>query len=159
MAGQISRRAIRPASSPLRPHDGAKEVDPATAEVTVTFDRDMASGFTWNGDGPDFPFLAGAKAFWRDRRTCVLPVKLEPGRSYRVGLNLFSPNFQAFRSVAGGRALPTTINFTTGAREKPDGNAEASNTDLSRRRRLLVPRPLRKASAGKAFASALPVRS
>ena len=124
-------RPAQPTDNPPRivstsPADGAKEVDPATAEVTVTFDRDMASGCTWNGDGPDFPFLAGVNAFWRDRRTCVLPVKLQPGRSYRVGLNLFSPNFQAFCSVAGARALPTTINFATRGTRKPDGNAEAS---------------------------------
>ena len=124
-------RSTQPTANPPRivstsPVDGAKEVDPATAEVTVTFDRDMASGFTWNGDGPDFPFLAGANAVRRNPRTCVLPVKLEPGRSYRVGLNLFSPNFQAFRSVGDARALPTTINFSTRGTRKPDGNAEAS---------------------------------
>jgi beta-lactamase regulating signal transducer with metallopeptidase domain len=107
------------------PADGAKEVDPATAELTVTFDQDMEKGFTWNGSGPDFPFLAGSQPFWRNPRTCVLPVKLEAGRDYSVGLNVFSPNYQAFWSTQGVRALPATIRFSTRGPREPEEKAEA----------------------------------
>ena len=85
----------------------------------------MGPSFTWNGDGPDYPFLPEAKAFWRNRRTCVLPVKLEAGHDYHVGLNTFSPNWQAFRSAEGVRALPTAIDFATRGTRKPDARAEA----------------------------------
>ncbi len=128
-AGTRSRQA-QPTGGPPRivstsPANGAKQIDPATAEVTVTFDRDMEPSFTWNGDGPGYPFVPGTTAFWRDQRTCVLPVKLEAGRNYRVGLNTFSPNIQAFQSVEGVRALPATIRFSTSGTPKPDGSAEA----------------------------------
>lgn len=96
-------------TSPAR---GAKDVDPGTKEITVTFDQDMDSGMSWTGGGPEFPKIpAGKKGYWRDKRTCVLPVKLEPGHSYRVGIN--SPSYRNFRSAAGTAALTTSIWFST----------------------------------------------
>lgn len=94
------------------PRVGETEVDPAITEITVTFDRDMQGGFSWTGGGPEFPASPeGKKAQWRDKRTCVLPVQLQSGRYYRVGIN--SASFQNFRSVEGISARPTAINFTT----------------------------------------------
>lgn len=94
------------------PAVGATDVDPATTEITVTFDRDMSDGFSWTGGGPNYPPAAeGKKVVWRDRRTCVLPVKLEPGRYYRVGVN--STSYRNFRSADGVPARPSAIYFTT----------------------------------------------
>jgi hypothetical protein len=94
------------------PKVGARDVDPALPEITVTFDRDMGGGMSWTGSGPDFPKIPqGAKAAWRDRRTCVLPVTLQSGHYYRVGIN--SMSYQNFRGTNG---LPTAISaifFTT----------------------------------------------
>ena len=96
----------------LAPVAGATDVDPATSEIVVTFDRDMARGFSWTGGGPDYPPIAGGqKPQWRDSRTAVLPVKLEPGHYYRVGIN--SKSHKNFRSAAGVPALPSAIYFTT----------------------------------------------
>jgi beta-lactamase regulating signal transducer with metallopeptidase domain len=94
------------------PKTGAFNVDPALKEITVTFDRDMDEGMSWTGSGPAFPKSPdGAKAHWRDKRTCVLPVTLQTGHDYRVGIN--SPSFQNFRSAAGIPAAPTAIVFRT----------------------------------------------
>jgi len=94
------------------PAVGAKEVDPATKEVIITFDRDMAGGFSWTGGPPEFPRgRAGEKPVWRDKRTCALPVTLEAGKYYRVGIN--SSNHQNFRSAQGIPVKPSTIYFTT----------------------------------------------
>jgi hypothetical protein len=97
---------------------GATDVDPATSEITVTFDRDMGGGMSWTGGGPDHPQTPeGKDAFWRDRRTCVLPVKLERSRYYRVGIN--STGYQNFQSADGVPAQPSVIYFTTqGASEE-----------------------------------------
>ena len=102
----------------LSPSMGATEVDASTKEITVTFDRDMQGGFSWTGGGPDFPpSPEGQKAHWRDKRTCVLPVKLEPARYYRVGVN--SKSYQNFRSADGVPSRPFAIYFTTqGASEE-----------------------------------------
>ena len=94
------------------PRAGEMDVDPALAEITVTFDRDMGKGCSWTGGGPDYPpSPEGKKAIWRDKRTCVLPVRLEAGHYYRVGIN--SQSFQNFSSAKGAPARPSAIYFTT----------------------------------------------
>lgn len=94
------------------PAVGDTDVSPSLNEITVTFDRDMAGGFSWTGGGPDYPPGAeGKKVHWRDKRTCVFPVKLAAGRYYRVGVN--STSYQNFRSAAGVPAKPSAIYFTT----------------------------------------------
>jgi hypothetical protein len=94
------------------PAVGATDVDPELTEITVTFDQDMGAGFSWTGSGPDHPTSPeGQKAQWRDKRTCVLPVKPEAGHYYRVGIN--SPSYRNFRSEAGVSAAPSAIYFTT----------------------------------------------
>ena len=96
-------------TSPAR---GAADVNPSLKEITVTFDQDMGDGMLWTGGGPEFPaILEGAQAHWRDNRTCVLPVKLQGGHHYRVGIN--SQSYQNFRSAAGVPALTSAISFTT----------------------------------------------
>ena len=96
-------------SSPAR---GATDVDPALKEITVTFDQDMEEGMSLTGGGPEFPQIPeGQKGHWRDKRTCVLPVKLQSGHRYRLGVN--SPSYRNFRSAAGVAALTSAIWFTT----------------------------------------------
>jgi RNA polymerase sigma-70 factor (ECF subfamily) len=111
--GQSAPRLI--STSPLI---GSTDVDPSLAEITVTFDRDMDGGMSWTGGGPEFPKSPeGARAQWRDKRTCVLPVKLEGAHLYRVGIN--APSFKNFRGADGVPAPMTAIYFTTaGASEE-----------------------------------------
>ena len=108
--------AAAPAGPPrivaTSPAAGAVGVDPATTEITVTFDRDMSGGMSWTGGGPDFPPMPeGARAAWRDKRTCVRPVKLEAAKYYRVGIN--STDYQNFMSADGVPAQPISIYFAT----------------------------------------------
>jgi hypothetical protein len=115
-AGQAGSGGAEAAAKPrivsTSPADGATDVDPGTKEITVTFDQDMGGGMSWTGGGPELPNSpAGARAHWQDKRTCVLPVTLEAGHHYRVGIN--SPSFRNFRSAAGEPAQPSSINFTT----------------------------------------------
>jgi len=94
------------------PKVGDTEVAPTLGEITVKFDRDMAGGFSWTGGGPEYPPVReGLKPRWIDKRTCILPVKLEPARFYRVGIN--SKSYQNFRSAEGVPAQASAIYFTT----------------------------------------------
>ena len=72
----------------------------------------MSEGMSWTGGGPEYPPSPdGQKAQWRGKRTCVLPVKLESGHHYRVGIN--SQSYRNFCSVAGEPARFSSIKFTT----------------------------------------------
>jgi len=95
------------------PKIGATDVDPATTEISVTFDRDMdVRGYSWTGGGPFHPTSPeGATPVWKDKRTCVLPVQLKRAAFYRVGIN--SSSFQNFRSELGVPAETTAIYFAT----------------------------------------------
>jgi beta-lactamase regulating signal transducer with metallopeptidase domain len=103
------------------PAVGATDVDPAITEITVTFDHDMGRGMSWTGGGPggpEFPPVReGQKAKWRNKRTCVLPVRLKAGQYYRAGIN--STSYRNFANDHGVAAMPSAIYFTTrGASEK-----------------------------------------
>ena len=94
------------------PAIGAIDVDPALKEVSVTFDRDMGGGMSWTGDPGLFPPADGLPpANWRDKRTCVFPVKMEKGAYYRLGIN--AKSFLNFRSAQGEPAPCTAIYFVT----------------------------------------------
>ena len=102
------------------PEMGSKDVDPDLKEILVTFDRDMDKGMSWTGSPPEFPPTDKKRpAKWIDKRTCMLPVKLEPETSYRVGIN--SVSFQNFCSVAGIAAESSEIKFTTKAADSTNG--------------------------------------
>jgi hypothetical protein len=107
---QLPNRAPRIVAT--SPKVGDRDVDPAVKEITVTFDRDMDSGFSWTGSGPNFPTIPeGARPHWRDSRTCVLPVELKSGHDYRVGINSMS-----YHGFSGTNGLPTAVSaiyFTT----------------------------------------------
>ncbi len=98
----------------LRPAAGATDVEAeAVTELVVTFDRDMqTSAFSFCGGGPAFPKIPdGKRPFWRDARTCVLPVALEPDHTYRMSLNC--PAATNFRSKDGAQLAPVPWTFTT----------------------------------------------
>jgi len=95
----------------MNPPNGAKDVDPAITELRVTFNVPMAGGFSWTGGGPNFPKTAGRPHWTADRKTCVLPVELQPNWDYRLGLN--SRSFKNFRSKSGVPLEPVAYRFTT----------------------------------------------
>jgi hypothetical protein len=95
------------------PRIGETDVDPDLTSISVTFDQEMMGGFSWTGGPPLFPpGREGEQPHWsEDRRTCYLPVTLQPGTYYRVGIN--SSSYENFRSTVGIPARPVSIYFTT----------------------------------------------
>lgn len=112
------------------PKVGATGVRTSLKALRVTFDRDMSKGMSWTGGPPHFPpTAAGQQARWIDERTCVLPVQLERGKFYRVGIN--STSYQNFASADGEPARPSAIYFATqGA--PPDVVALAKTPEIVR---------------------------
>ncbi len=94
------------------PEPGATGVNAGLEEIAVTFDRDMQGGMSWTGGPPLFPPVDESRqARWIDKRTCALPVKLEAGSFYRVGVN--STSYQNFKSADGVPAPSSAIFFAT----------------------------------------------
>jgi len=94
------------------PANGAKNVPASTRQLRVTFDQEMGGGFSWTGGGPHFPEITSKPNWTGDRRTCVLPVKLKPNWSYRLGLN--SRSHINFQSANGVPLKPVVYTFKTG---------------------------------------------
>jgi len=97
----------------LKPANGATDVGPALKELKVTFDIPMGDGMSWVGGGESFPSIPeGQRGSWSaDKRTCTLPVALQPGHTYRLGLN--APKFQNFKSEHGVPLAPVIYTFGT----------------------------------------------
>ena len=94
------------------PEPDATGVNAALKEIAVTFDRDMQGGMSWTGGPPLFPPVDESRqARWIDKLTCALPVNLEAGSFYRVGIN--STSYQNFKSADGVPAPSSAIFFAT----------------------------------------------
>ena len=96
----------------MEPANGATDVDAdMVKELRVTFDRDMdMGGFSWTGGGENYPKTIG-KPKWIDKRTCVLTVDLEEGKTYTLGIN--SKTFKNFKSAGGVPVEPVIYTFAT----------------------------------------------
>src|ERR1041384_1153551 len=66
----------------------ACDVDAATIRtLTVTFAQPMiTTSWSFCGGGPNFPKFSG-KPQWKDEKTVVVEVTLEPDHDYTLGLN------------------------------------------------------------------------
>ena len=95
------------------PVSGTTGVDPNTKEIRVTYSKAMTNGsWSWSTWGEEnFPKLAGKPRYEADKRTCVLPVKLEPNKNYAIWLN--SGNFGNFKDSGGRPAVPYLLVFRT----------------------------------------------
>ena len=88
-AEDVTLESVPPVVLKTVPEAGTADVDPQLTEIKVTFTKDMQDG-TWSWamlSKESFPQLNGQPKYLADKRTCVLPVKLEPGKTYAVWLN------------------------------------------------------------------------
>ena len=107
---QVAAQSAAPVVTKTQPASGDQNVSPALREIVITFDADMAGGYSFIGGGPTFPKVTG-KPVWRTPRECVLPVQLEPDRAYALGIN--SATQTNFKSSTGTPATPSTLSFKT----------------------------------------------
>ncbi len=97
------------------PESGASEVAPGEVEIKVTYSKPMKDGSwswstAWENSSPE---SIGKPKYMDDHRTCVMKVKLEPGKTYAFWLN--SSNFKNFRDEEGHPAVPYLLIFKTKA--------------------------------------------
>ena len=90
----------------------AEDVEPTLDKITVTFDREMMDGsWSWTGGGDTFPQKTGKIYYDQDKKTCTMPVKLQPGKVYWVGIN--SPSHNNFKTPENIPAKRYVIVFAT----------------------------------------------
>ena len=95
------------------PANGDDAVDPNTTEIKVTFNKKMKDGnWSWvTLVKENFPETTGKPRYEEGQKTCVLPVKLEPGKTYTIGIN--SGRFNSFKDMSGRSATPLVLEFKT----------------------------------------------
>jgi hypothetical protein len=95
------------------PEAGAKDVSPGEVDIKVTFSKEMAdNSWSWSSAWKDSsPELVGKPRYEADRKTCVLKVKLERGRTYGYWIN--SQKFTGFRDKQNRAAVPYFFVFQT----------------------------------------------
>jgi hypothetical protein len=95
------------------PESGAKNVDPAFPEIRVTFSKEMMdNNWSWVQIAPEnFPKIVGKPRYLKDKKTCVINVRLEPETTYIIWLN--TQRFTNFRDTDGRPARPYLLMFET----------------------------------------------
>jgi len=95
------------------PEAGSKDVAPGEVEIRVTFSKEMADqswswSTAWENSGPEF---VGKPHYDADHKTCVVKVKLEPGKTYGWWIN--SQKFHGFQDKQGHPAISYLFTFKT----------------------------------------------
>ncbi len=95
------------------PKSGDTDVDPALHEIQVTFSKEMTDkSWSWSTASKNtFPDVSGDIHYLDDRLTSVLPVKLQPGRTYATWIN--SGRFTGFKDRDRRPAVPYLLVFRT----------------------------------------------
>jgi Bacterial Ig-like domain len=112
-ADDVTLESVPPVVVKTVPKAGTAEVDPKLTEIKVTFSKDMQDGsWSWATLSEEsFPKVDGKPKYLADKRTCVLPVKLEPGKTYAIWVN--SEKFDNFKDTGGRSAVPYLLVFKT----------------------------------------------
>ena len=95
------------------PTAGSEDVDSKLTEIKVTFSKEMEDGgWSWvQLSDASFPKIDGKISYDKNFRTCTLPVKLEPDKTYAIWIN--SEKFDNFKDKQGHAAVPYLLVFKT----------------------------------------------
>jgi hypothetical protein len=95
------------------PAAGSKDVSPGEVEVKITFSKEMTDqSWSWSSAWQNSdPQSLGKPHYEADHKTCVMKVKLEPGKTYGWWIN--SPKFHGFQDLQNHPAIPYLLTFKT----------------------------------------------
>ena len=112
-ADEVTLQTVPPVVVKTVPEAGTGDVDPKLTEIKVTFSKDMQdASWSWvTLSKESFPKMDGKPKYLADKRTCVLPVKLEPGKTYALWVN--SEKYGNFKDTDGRSAVPYLLVFKT----------------------------------------------
>ncbi len=97
------------------PEAGGKDVSPGVVEIKITFSKKMKDqSWSWSTAWKDSdPQSLDKPRYENDGRTCVVKVRLDPGKTYGYWIN--SQNFHGFKDEQGRAAVPYLFVFHTKA--------------------------------------------
>jgi len=113
-AKEISVKTMPPSVVKTVPEAGDTAVDPGLKEITVTFSKEMKTNRMWavcQISKETFPATAGQIHYLSDERTCVVPVRLERGKTYVLWFN--RAQFNSFRDKENNPSVPYLLVFKT----------------------------------------------
>lgn len=113
LADDVDLETVPPVIVKTIPQAGSQGVDPKLSEIKVTFSKEMLdNSWSWvKYSEESFPQLTGKPRFLEDNKTCVLPVKLESGKTYALWIN--TSELGNFKDLDGRPALPYLLVFKT----------------------------------------------
>jgi hypothetical protein len=112
LAGAPSVKSMPPVVVKTAPVSGATAVDAKLKEIKVTFSKDMKTRKMWSFvqvSKETFPQVGTPK--YKDKRTIVLPVTLQPKKTYIIWINSGKNN--SFRDTSNNPAVPYLLVFET----------------------------------------------
>ena len=112
---EITVQSMPPSVVKTVPQAGDTEVDPSLTEITVTFSKDMLTDRMWSVglvSKETFPRTGKNIHYLKNKRTCVVPVTLEPNKAYVLWFNRGELN--SFRDTNNNPAVPYLLVFRTG---------------------------------------------
>jgi RNA polymerase sigma-70 factor (ECF subfamily) len=113
VAQEITLETAPPVVVKTVPEAGSANVDASTTEIRVTFGKAMQDrSWSWSSASQDsFPETTGEPKYDADKRTCILPVKLQAGKTYAIWVN--SQRHRNFKDADGKPAVPYLLVFKT----------------------------------------------
>ena len=111
---EVSVLTMPPSVVKTVPQAGNTEVDPSLKEITVTFSKDMLTDRMWavcQISSETFPKTGKNIHYLKDKRTCVIPVTLEPEKTYVLWFN--RGKFNSFRDTKNNPSVPYMLVFRT----------------------------------------------
>lgn len=112
---EVSVQTMPPSVVSTVPQAGDTKVNPSLKEITVTFSKDMLTDRMWavcQISKDTFPKTGKDIHYLKDKRTCSIPVTLEPEKTYVLWFN--RGKFNSFRDTKNNPAVPYLLVFRTG---------------------------------------------
>lgn len=112
---EVTVKSMPPSVVKTVPQAGDTEVDPSLKEISVTFSKDMLTDRMWavcQISNETFPKTGKNIHYLNDKRTCVVPVELEPEKTYVLWFN--RGKFNSFRDSENNPSVPYLLVFRTG---------------------------------------------
>lgn len=111
---KLSMESMPPVVIKTYPVSGDFSVDSSITEIRVVFSKEMMTEKMYSLiriTSSTFPKISGDVYYLEDKKTCIIPVELDPGKMYAFWLN--KGQWNSFRDANNRPAVPYLLVFRT----------------------------------------------